>query len=376
MSELRDEHEPGLRFMGRALELARKGLYTTRPNPMVGCVIVKNGQIVGEGFHEYTGGAHAEVLALEQAGRQAQGSDMYLTLEPCAHHGRTPPCCEAIIAAKVRRVVIGSADPNPGATGGFARLQEEGLVTEFSPLGAEAEKLNPGFFSRHKRKRPWIRIKLAISLDGRIALKNGDSRWISGEESRQDVQFWRAGSCAILSSSRTVLNDNPKLNVRLKASDLGARKIKQPLRVIVDYGLKIPPHAKIFQQPGSVLLATCSSSPVATQALKDVGAQVLLLPPEEPGRVPLGHLMQELAKREINEVQVEAGGTLCGALIASGLYDELLLYQAPCLLGNDALAMANVPRLDAMQDRIEVTLLKNMQLGNDLRLLFRKGENK
>ncbi len=376
MPDIREGSASGFRFMERALELARKGLYTTRPNPMVGCVIVKDAQIVGEGFHEYAGEPHAEVLALKQAGRQAQESDMYLTLEPCAHHGRTPPCCEAIIAAKVRRVVIGSTDPNPGSTGGWARLQEEGVVTEFSPLGAEAKNLNPGFFSRHKRKRPWIRIKLAVSLDGRIALKNGNSRWISGEESRRDVQFWRAGSCAILSSSRTVLNDNPKLNVRLKASVLGTRKIEQPLRVIVDYGLNVPPHARIFQQPGSVLLATCSSSPSETQALEDVGAQVLLLPPEEPGRVPLGRLMQELAKREINEVQVEAGGTLCGTLIASGLYDELLLYQSPCLLGNDALAMVNVPELEDMQGRIEVSPLKTMQFGGDLRLLFRRGENK
>ncbi len=363
-----------LKFMERALELARKGLYTSRPNPMVGCIIVKNTQVVGEGFHEYTGTPHAEVLALRQAGSHARDSDMYLSLEPCAHYGRTPPCCEAIIAAKVRRVVIGSIDPNPHSTGGCARLREEGIVTEFSPLKAEAEKLNPGFFSRHERKRPWIRIKLAISLDGKIALKNGNSRWISGAESRRDVQHWRAGSCAILSSSRTVLNDNPKLNVRLKPSDLGIRKIKQPLRVIVDYGLKVPPHAKVFQQPGSALVVTCNPSSLVTQALERVRVEVLLLPSEKPGRVPLARLMRELAKREINEVQVEAGGTLCGALIASGLYDELLLYQAPRLLGDEALAMANVPGIEVMQDCIKVNLLKTVQIGKDLRLLFRKGE--
>ncbi len=352
--------------MAEALVLARRGLYSTMPNPRVGCVLARDGVIVGRGWHERSGEAHAEIHALAAAGDRAKGSTAYVTLEPCAHRGRTGPCADALVEAGVSAVVAAVRDPNPAVNGGgLARLAAAGIATAEGLLEAEGRALNPGFLSRMERGRPWVRVKLAQSLDGRTALANGDSQWITGDAARQDVQRWRARACAILTGAGTVLADDPALNVRLPDSE------RQPVRVIVDSHWRTPPAAKTLALPGSVLLAGLEAEPVpaalASRA-ECLGFPGVKDPATGVTRVDLEALMAELARREINEVHVEAGGTLSGALLKSGLLDELLLYQASCLLGDAGLPSFMLGVLEAMEERPEFRLLERIAVGNDLRM--------
>ena len=347
--------------MARALRLASRGLFTSHPNPKVGCVIAGQEQILGEGWHEYTGGPHAEIVALKEAGSSASGSTVYVTLEPCSHHGRTPPCTEALIEAGVWRVVIASGDPNPRVDGeGLERLRQAGIVVETGLMSAEAESLNTGFYKRMREGLPWVRVKAAISLDGRTALHNGDSKWISSEASRQDVQSWRARSSAILTGNGTVMADNPSMTARLD----GVRK--QPLRVIADSGWNTPVNSKILSDPETALVAGDLTRPVPPE-LVDTGVNCLPLPASE-GRVALKPLMSALADLEINEVQVEAGAVLCGALLKNRLVDELLIYQAPVLLGEGGPGPFAFGPLESMDERTHLTVLEIIQIGTDLRL--------
>lgn len=353
------------RHMARALVLARRGLYTTDPNPRVGCVIVNNGRVVGEGWHERAGQAHAEIRALQQAGEAARGATMYLTLEPCCHHGRTPPCSEALIAARVGRLVAAMRDPNPRVAGqGFARLQQQGIAVESGLMQAEAQAINPGFISRMQRGRPYVRVKLAASLDGRTALASGVSQWITGEAARADVQKWRARSSAILTGIGTILADDPALTVR--RFDIG----RQPMRVVLDSTLRCPATARVLCEPGRAVIVAARHDAQRVQALRNGGAEVLVLGGAS-GRIDLERLLAELAAREVNELLVEAGATLCGAMLRAGLVDELLLYYAPHIMGDGERGMFHIGPLSGMRDRIALDLIDVRRVGQDLRLIAR-----
>lgn len=357
-------------YMTRALRLAEQGLYTTMPNPRVGCVIVKDGRIIGEGAHLRAGEPHAEVLALRMAGEAARGADAYVTLEPCSHHGRTPPCANALIRAGVRRVVAAMQDPNPRVAGsGLANLAAQGIATACDLMESQARELNPGFISRMTRGRPFVRSKIAASLDGRTALANGVSQWITGEAARSDVQHWRARSCAILTGISTVTADNPEMTVR-RPDLVETKQGRQPLRVVMDSRLKISPQAKILQQ-GNVLIAYAADAQSRADDLRQAGAELLQLPDAE-GRVCLQSLMQALAEREINEVLVEAGPGLNGALLEMNLIDEFLMYYAPTLLGDAAKGMYAM-RLIEMRQRKSLQILDVRQVGQDIRLRAKPG---
>ncbi len=328
------------RFMMQALQLAQRGMNTTTPNPRVGCVIVKDGQMISEGWHEKTGGPHAEAVALANLTTKATGATVYVTLEPCSHVGRTPPCADALIAAGVTRVIAAIEDPNPQVAGqGLARLAAAGIATECGLLSDEAHELNIGFVSRMTRGRPWLRLKIAASLDGKTALKNGVSQWITSAESRRDAHHWRARSCALLTGIGTVKDDNPRLTVR------EINTSRQPLKVVVDSQLQTPPDAAVLAN-GGVLIA-CATDHAARRAAHDVlaaaGAEIVVLPAAH-GKVDLAALLIELGQRGINEVLVEAGARLNGALLRENCVDELLLYQAPLLLGDAARGMINEGR--------------------------------
>jgi len=363
--------ETDIRHMARALQLARRGLYTTDPNPRVGCVVVRDGQVVGEGFHVRAGEPHAEVLALGQAGEAARGATAYVTLEPCAHHGRTPPCAEALVAAGVGRVVAAMVDPNPRVAGqGLARLAEAGIDAESGVLEAEARALNPGFISRMERGRPYVRVKLAMSLDGRTAMASGESRWITGEAARRDVQRLRARAGAILTGMGTVRADDPGLDVRLRAEELGIEgPVRQPLRVLLDTALGCPPGAKLFTVGGPVLVLTTEQDSNRHKSLVARGAQVQAVACG-PGGLDLHGVMELLAGCEINELHVEAGPTLCGALTQAGLVDELVIYMAPHLMGNDARGLLNLG-LKHMDERIELKVEDIRAVGEDWRIVLR-----
>lgn len=352
------------RYMTRALELARRGLYTTDPNPRVGCVLVRDGNVVGEGFHERAGQPHAEVNALRAAGERTRDATVYLTLEPCCHHGKTPPCTDALIGAGVARVVVAMQDPNPRVAGqGFAALAQAGIKSESGLMQSEAEALNPGFIRRMQHGRPYVRVKLAASLDGRTAMANGESKWITGEPARDDVQHWRARSSAILTGIGTVLADDPSLNVR--AFDIG----RQPLRVILDSTLRMSPKAAMLSLPGSTLVVTASHDAARAAALRAAGADVQVAGKE--GRIDLAALMKMLAAREINEILVEAGATLSGALLEAGLVDELVLYQAPCLLGDTGRGLFRLTNLTQMAKRPTLEIKDARAIGQDWRLVAR-----
>jgi diaminohydroxyphosphoribosylaminopyrimidine deaminase/5-amino-6-(5-phosphoribosylamino)uracil reductase len=349
--------------MARALELAERGLATTHPNPRVGCVIARDGRIVGEGWHERAGEAHAEVMALGAAGAAAAGASAYVTLEPCSHFGRTPPCADALIQARIARVVFAIVDPNPrGGGAGARRLREAGIEVESGLLAREAEELNVGYLSRMRRHRPWVRIKLAMSLDGRTALANGRSRWITGEAARADVQQWRARSSAVLTGVGTVLADDPRLDVRS-----GAVR-DQPLRVVLDSRLRTPPDARILARPGEVFLFSSSDEPARRSALELQGAKVEQLAQARPN---LGQVLARLAELEINEVMVEAGPTLAGAFVQAGLADELLVYIAPLLLGPQARALLQLPELTDLAQGRRFIVMDTCAVGPDLRLRLR-----
>ncbi len=364
--------------MARALKLARRGLYTTDPNPRVGCVLVKDGAVVGEGFHARAGEPHAEVNAIISAGKAAREATAYVTLEPCCHSGRTGPCTERLIAAGVRTVVVAMRDPNPEVSGkGLAALESAGIEVREGLMEAEAAKLNIGFISRMTRGRPYLRLKLAASLDGRTALASGQSRWITGPEARRDVQRLRARSSAILTGVDTVLTDDPRLDVREnfypQTTYVGA-EIRQPLRVVVDSRLRTPPGAKIISPPGSVLIATLDNSSSAANTLRSAGAEVVAVPACGE-RVELSSLLAYLADRGINELHAECGATLAGALLKAGLVDELVLYLAPVLLGPKARPLAVLDDLTDMGQRLKLELKDLRAVGDDLRLTARPRTN-
>lgn len=353
--------------MARALQLAERGLTTTMPNPRVGCVIANEEEIVGEGWHERAGEPHAEVHALRNAGAQAHGATAYVTLEPCSHFGRTPPCCDALIRAGVRRVVAAMQDPNPTVAGrGFERLRAAGIEVAVGLLEARARALNEGFVSRMERGRPWLRIKSAASLDGRTALANGQSQWITCDEARADAQHWRARSCAILTGIGTVLADNPRLTVR------GVHRVGQPLRIIVDSHLRTPLDASVLDE-GHALIATAVQDEQRFERYRELGAEIISLPGEH-GQVDLPRLMLELGARGLNEVLTEAGAGLNGALITSGCADALLLYLAPCLLGMDARGMFSLPVLGDLHQRKTLHIQQITPIGEDLRILASFGK--
>ncbi|TNC97014.1 MAG: diaminohydroxyphosphoribosylaminopyrimidine deaminase / 5-amino-6-(5-phosphoribosylamino)uracil reductase [Gallionellaceae bacterium] len=351
-------------WMARALQLAERGLHTTSPNPRVGCVLVKDGKNIGEGWHERAGEPHAEVHALRAAGKTARGATAYVTLEPCSHHGRTPPCADALIAAGVKRIVVAMQDPNPLVAGrGLAKLQAAGIEVECGLMEMAARELNVGFVSRMTHDMPWVRSKIAASLDGRTALANGQSKWITSDAARQDVQRWRARSCAVLTGVGTVLADDPQLNVR------GADVVRQPLRVVLDTDLRISPDAKILQG-GNLLVYTASTDAAKQNAIRECGADVSLMQRVEGG-LPLSAVLSDLAKRGINEVLVEAGKTLNGALLSAGLVDELVLYLAPQLLGDAARGLANLGELTQLEQRVALTWQDVRHVGNDIRITAR-----
>lgn len=355
-------------FMARALRLAELGLFTTTPNPRVGCVIVSEGRVVGEGWHLRAGGRHAEIHALQAAGEMARGATAYVTLEPCSHHGRTPPCAEALLAAGVTRVVAAMRDPNPQVAGqGLAMLQQAGVLAECGLMAAEAQEVNIGFVARMTRSRPWLRLKLAASLDGKTALRNGASQWLTGAAARQDGHRWRARACAILTGIGTVRHDDPQLNVR--GVDGLTSASRQPLKVVVDSRLDLSLDARVLRA-GHVLVAAALADDGKIGALTERGAEVVLLP-GPGGQVDLLSLLKELARRGINEVHAEAGFALSGSLLAAGLVDELLLYLAPCLLGDAARGMFDLPALESLAGRRNLTIHDLRSLGPDLRLLAR-----
>jgi diaminohydroxyphosphoribosylaminopyrimidine deaminase/5-amino-6-(5-phosphoribosylamino)uracil reductase len=354
-----------VRHMARALELARRGLFTTDPNPRVGCVLVRDGEVVGEGWHERAGEPHAEVIALRAAADRARGATAYVTLEPCCHHGRTPPCSQALITAGIARVVAAMPDPNTQvASQGLTELERAGLRVEVGLLQTQASELNPGFIARMTRRRPYVRIKLATSLDGRTALASGESKWISGEAARADVQRLRARSSAILTGIGTVLADDPSLTVR--QFDIG----RQPLRIVIDGHLSMRPDAKMLSLPGKTVVVTAEDDADAAEPLLIAGAEVMVLS-QGVGRVDLPRLMQDLAQREVNELLVEAGATICGELLQAGLVDELVVYLAPHLLGSTARGMFNIPELSQMQKRVELELVDMRAVGRDWRITAR-----
>ena len=349
--------------MLRAIELAARGMDTTTPNPRVGCVVVRDGQMVGEGWHVRAGEPHAEVIALAHAGARARGATVYLTLEPCSHHGRTPPCTDALIDARVARVVAAMEDPNPLVNGeGLSRLRAAGIEVRCGLLGAQAADLNPGFVSRMTRAVPWVRMKLAASLDGFTALPDGRSQWITGESARADGHRWRARACAILTGIGTVREDNPQLNVRLD----GVRR--QPLKVLVDSRLEVDLDARVLKG-GEVLVVCAHDRPEIAAALRDRGCEVVVLPNAE-GKVDLPALMRMLAARGCNEVHVEAGHKLNASLAREGCVDELLVYLSASLLGRGR-PMFELDAVASLDERIALQLQSIERFDNDVRLLAR-----
>lgn len=356
------------RFMARALGLARRGTYTTMPNPRVGCVLVRDGQLLAEGWHQWAGRAHAEINALEAAGDRAKGSTVYVTLEPCSHTGKTGPCCEALIAAGVARVVYAMEDPNPQVAGrGLDKLRAAGIAVDGPVLEDDARALNPGFSKRMESGLPLVRCKLAMSLDGRTAMASGESQWVTGRRAREDVQRLRARSCAIVSGIDTVLADRAALTVR--AGELGldnAEEIasRQPLRVILDSRLRLPPDARLLEQATPVLLVHAGQA-------NDPGhwpdfVQTLALPGPD-GRIDLSALLRELARRECNEVLLETGATLAGSFLRRGLLDEIIIYMAPKLLGSDARPLFELP-LATMAGQLPLSIRDIRALGSDWRI--------
>lgn len=356
--------------MARALRLAARGLYTTDPNPRVGCVLAQGEEVVGEGWHAVAGEPHAEVLALRAAGARARGATAYVSLEPCCHQGRTPPCTAALIDAGITRVVAALRDPDPRVAGqGFAALEAAGVAVErMERAGAEARALNIGYVKRMTTGRPWIRVKLATSVDGRTALASGDSRWITGEAARADVHRWRARSSCILTGRGTLAADDPSLDVRLSAEALGIdRPVRQPRVAVVDTGLSTAPGARVFDLHPAVLLLTARPRAAAAEALRRRGAEIVGLPAGAGGVDP-GALFAELGRRDMNEVQVEAGPTLCGTLLASGHVDELLIYMAPHILGDSGRGLFSIPALASMDQRVPLHIADVRHVGPDLRL--------
>jgi len=349
--------------MARALQLARKGSYTTDPNPRVGCVLVRDGVIIGEGWHQRAGLGHAEVEALSNT-PDAKGATAYVTLEPCSHYGRTPPCCDALIKAGFSRVVVAMQDPNPLVAGqGLQRLRSAGIEVVCGVLKEDAERLNRGFIKRMTEQRPWVRSKLAMSLDGRTAMASGESKWITSAQARADVQRLRAESSAILTGINTVLADDPALTARVDVD------VVQPIRIVLDSQLAMPVDAQLAKLKGRTLVLTCSTDDVKKQTLQQAGFEVYQLA-EHQGRLDLKQVMIFLAELQINELLVEAGPTLNGALLGENLVDEWVVYMAPCVLGDQGRGLFTVPGMNTMADKKNLNLTDVRQVGPDLKLTF------
>ena len=350
--------------MARALELAGRGLYTTSPNPRVGCVILKDGEVLGEGWHEAAGLPHAEILALAQARERARGATLYVSLEPCSHHGRTPPCADAVANAGVARVVAAMQDPNPEVSGGgFARLRAAGMEVASGLMEAEARELNIGFVSRMSRGRPWVRMKIAATLDGRTALDDGRSQRITGEAARRDGHHFRARACAVLTGIGTVREDDPQLNVRL------VQTARQPLRVVVDSRLELDPRARILDG-GKVLVIGAREDEAKRAALQARGAEVIVIPNPE-GKTDLPGVLAALARRGVGELHVEAGNKLNGSLLREGCVDELVIYLAPAIMGDSGRGMFNLPAFGELAQMPRLAIHDVTRLGDDLRLIPR-----
>lgn len=348
-------------YMARAVQLAQRGLFTTDPNPRVGCVIVKDGNIVGEGWHQRAGEAHAEINALQTAGKRAQDADCYVTLEPCSYTGKTPPCADALIKSDIKHVFIAMEDPNPLVSGqGINKLKAAGIEVIVGLFAQQAESLNVGYCQRMRSNRPYVRSKIAMSLDGRTAMSSGESQWITGAVARQDVQKLRARSSAILTGIGTVLADDPALTVRPEGDWYPKdQPVRQPLKIVVG-NQSLDDDTRLFDDPYSVLLATTKSS-------KSKRIEVLTLP-EKDGQVDLTIMMETLAKREINEVMVEAGSVLNGALLEAGLIDEIIIYMAPKLMGDSAKGLFHLPELQTMAQNIELNITDIRAIGDDWRI--------
>lgn len=361
-------------WMAKALQLARKGLYSTHPNPRVGCVLVKDEELIGEGYHVRAGEAHAEVNALANATQEVAGATAYVTLEPCSHQGKTPPCADALIKAGVARVVFGMQDPNPEVAGrGLSKLKKAGVDVIGPVLEAECEALNIGFIKRMREGLPFIRVKLAMSLDGRTAMESGESQWITGASARQDVQRLRAQSDAIITGIGSVLADNPSMTVRIDEADqaIDAKRVRQPLRVVMDTALSILPEAKILYptKQACVFVVEEDVESEHLDVLQEKGVSVRFAPRGDDGRLDLLDAMEQLADAGINEVLVETGAELAGGFIQAGLVDEIVVYMAPKLLGSSARPMFQLP-LDKMDEALDLELTSVRQVGQDLRLVY------
>ncbi|MES9986791.1 MAG: bifunctional diaminohydroxyphosphoribosylaminopyrimidine deaminase/5-amino-6-(5-phosphoribosylamino)uracil reductase RibD [Candidatus Thiodiazotropha endolucinida] len=365
------------RFMARAIQLARLGWYSTHPNPRVGCLIVKEGEVIAEGYHRRAGEPHAERNALAKAGVAAKGATAYVTLEPCCHHGRTPPCTEALIESSVKRVVVGMPDPNPLVAGqGLELLRQAGIQVTEGVMRPQVEALNPGFIKRMIHGLPYIRCKMAMSLDGRTAMADGESQWITSPAARVDVQKLRAQSAAILTGVGTLLADDPSMNVRLSAMELGLEEgvpIPHPVRVVLDPELATPGDAKMLGLPGPTLIICSDEQPVHGAALEAAGAQIVRLPGDKQ-RLDLHQVIRFLGEQEINEVLLESGATLAGAMLEQGLVDELIIYQAPHLMGNKGRGLFLLPGIARMADRIALQVTDLRQVGTDIRITARLSE--
>jgi len=354
--------------MAHALRLAERGRYTAHPNPMVGCVLVCNGEVVGEGWHKAAGEAHAEINALHAAGDKASGATAYVTLEPCSHHGKTPPCAEALIEAGVAEVVIGLEDPNSEVDGdGLTALTGAGIQIRIGLMQGEIEKLLSGFISRVTRSRPFVRLKVASSLDGCIAMSSGESQWITGAEARSDVQRLRARSGAIMTGIGTVLADDPSFTVRDASLDVGER---QPMRVVLDNDLRMPLSAEMLVLPGKTIVYCISDK--KQQALRDTGVEVVMVG-QNDGQVDPAEVLGDLARREVNDVLVEAGPTLAGNLMSNGFVDELVIYQSPHIMGSETMGMFDTPSWTELADRKTLDIIDVRRVGSDTRITARIG---
>jgi len=360
-------------FMQQALDLAKRGRFTTSPNPNVGCVIVQDGEVIGQGWHKKAGEGHAEVNALREAGDKARGATAYVTLEPCSHHGRTPPCCDALIAAGISRVIVAMQDPNPQVAGrGLHRLRQAGIDVEFGLLAAEAEALNRGFLKRMRTGFPWVQLKMASSLDGRTAMANGESKWITSSAARQDVQAFRALASAILTTSKTVLADNPSMNIRwselspaAQVSIGGEELLRQPIRVVLDRHRQVKDDKTLFT------VTEAQTWRVVTQPGEDSSCWAkTLVVPEHQENIDLVALMMVLGKQEVNTVWVEAGASLAGQLLQAGVVDELILYMAPTLMGTDARGLCVLPGLEHLAQALRFEIQDVQQVGPDIRIIL------
>jgi diaminohydroxyphosphoribosylaminopyrimidine deaminase/5-amino-6-(5-phosphoribosylamino)uracil reductase len=354
-------------YMAQALTLAQKGMYTAHPNPRVGCVLVKDRTVVGTGWHQRAGGPHAEIHAIKEAGEQAQGATAYVSLEPCCHHGKTPPCSEALIAAGVSRVVIAMLDPNPEVSGkGIEQLQQAGIEVESGIMEAQAEIINSGFVKRMRQGRPYVRSKLAMSLDGRTAMASGESKWITGDAARQDVHKLRARSSAIMTGIGTVLTDDPSLNVRVDGPEPEGGWM-QPLRVILDPRLSMSESARMLGMPGRTVIATACDDRGLQGRLENAGAEILHMPAHDDS-IDLQAVMDFLGAEQMNEVLLETGATLSGAMLKAGLIDELIIYMAPHLMGNAARGLFNLPWINSMEQKIGLDISDIRPVGKDWRI--------